>query len=298
MTGPSLRMGSFEWGLLVLLSLVWGGSFLFGRIIVAEVPPLTATWLRVVLAAASLWIVLPFFQRAPANLPWGRFAVMGLLNNVIPFSLILYGQTAIGAGLAAIVNAMVPVWTVLLANAVTADERLSRPKAGGVALGFAGVAILIGWAAFEGLAASVWAQLAVLSATISYACSGLYGRRFANVPPAQTARGQLTMSTLILLPLMLLDRPWALPWPSAEVVWSIIALATASTAFAYILFFTILARAGATNVSLVTFLVPISAIGLGVVFLDEVLRGRHLAGLLVILLGLVLIDGRLLRRQS
>ena len=293
---PSPRMGPFEWTLLALLSLVWGGSFLFGRVIVEELPPLTATWLRVALAALTLTAAMLFVRPAPAALPWRAFAVMGLLNNVIPFSLILYGQTAIGAGLAAIVNAMTPVWTVLLANAVTSDEKLSASKASGVALGFAGVAVLIGTAALSGLAASALAQVAVLGATISYACSGLYGRRFAAIPPAHTARGQLTMSTLILLPLLLFDQPWTLSWPSAAVVWSMLALATVSTAFAYILFFTVLARAGATNVSLVTFLVPVSAIALGGVFLGETLALRHFVGLALIVTGLVLIDGRLVRR--
>ena len=291
-----MRMGPVEWALLVALSIVWGGSFLFGRVIVAEVPPLTATWLRVALAAATLWIALPLLAKPEADLPWGRFAVMGLLNNAIPFSLILYGQTAIGAGLAAIVNAMTPVWVVLIANWWTTDERLTTSRLVGVALGFAGVAILMGWAALEGLAASVWAQLAVLGATVSYAVAGLYGRRFSDVPPAHTARGQLTMSTLILLPALLVDRAWMSPLPSGGVVWSMLALAVLSTALAYILYFTILARAGATNVLLVTFLVPLSAIILGTTFLDEVLLPRHALGLLLILAGLACIDGRLLGR--
>ena len=294
MTAP--RMGAAEWLLLVLLSLVWGGSFLFGRVIVTEVPPLTATWFRVALAAATLWLALPFLVPAPSDLPWRRFAVMGLLNNAVPFALILYGQTAIGAGLAAIVNATTPVWVVLLANAVTTDEKLSPLKVAGVVLGLTGVAVLIGAAAWEGLRSSMWAQVAVLGAAISYAVAGLYGRRFRDVPPAHTARGQLTMSTLVLLPAPLIDGAWALPWPSATAVWSMLALAVVSTAFAYILYFTILARAGATNVLLVTFLVPVSAIALGWLFLGEVLLPRHVAGLALILAGLIAIDGRLFRR--
>ena len=291
----TLRMGPAEWGLLVLLSVVWGASFLFGRIIVAEVPPLTATWVRVALAAATLWIALPVLAPARPDLPWGRFAVMGLLNNAVPFALILYGQTAIGAGLAAIVNAMTPVWAVLIANAATPDEKLSPLKLAGVALGLAGVAVMIGTAAFQGMAASVWAQVAVVGATISYALAGIYGRRFADVPPAHTARGQLTMSTLIMLPALAIDGAWGLAWPSPPVVWSMLGLAVFSTALAYILYFTILSRAGATNVLLVTFLVPVSAIALGWLFLGEVLLPRHLVGLALILAGLAAIDGRLFR---
>ena len=290
-------MGPTEWFLLLALAFVWGGSFLFGRIVVAEIAPLTATWLRVALAALTLQVLVIAMREPGIALPWCDLAIMGLLNNVIPFSLILSGQTVIGAGLAAIVNAATPIWTVLLAHAATADERLSRRKVVGVLLGFTGVAVLVGTAALDGLRSSVLAQVAVLGATLSYALAGLWGRRFAKLPPVQTARGQLWSSTLVLTPLVLLSEPLPQAWPSAPVVASVVAMAVLSTALAYIMFFRILARAGATNVALVTFLVPPFAIVMGWAVLGETLELRHVVGFAIILAGLVAVDGRLLRRR-
>jgi len=291
------HMSLQDWVLLFILGLLWGGSFLFGRIAVLEVPPMTLVLLRVALAALTLNALLLFIQTGGGPRPWSAFAIMGLLNNIIPFGLIFYGQTEIGAGLAAIINGMTPIWTILIAHFATADEKLSVGKTAGIVLGFAGVAILIGSSALSGLSGTLLAQLAVVGATISYGCAGVFGRRFSKVPPLETARGQLTMSALMMVPVAaIIDRPWTLSWPSQTAVWSIILLAVLSTALAYVLFFRILARAGALNISLVTLLVPLSAVLLGVVFLDEILQTRHLVGMALILGGLLIIDGRLLRR--
>ena len=294
---PTARsLDSLGWAMLLALSVIWGASFLFGRIAVAEVPPLTLTLLRVALAALTLNLVLVVFKTRAGGAKgrWRDFAVMGLLNNVIPFTLIFNGQQEIGAGLAAIVNAMTPIWTVLIAHWSTRDERMSPLRLAGVMSGFTGVSVLIGGAAFGGLEASAWAQLSVLGATISYAIAGIFGRRFAAIPPLRTAQGVLNAATLIMIPLAcFIDRPWTLPIPSTGALMAVLALAVVCTALAYVLFFRILARAGATNVSLVTFLIPPSAILLGAVFRDEILQPRHGAGFALILLGLALIDGRL-----
>ncbi|EFL90861.1 DMT family transporter [Ahrensia sp. R2A130] len=292
---PSARI----WAMLFLLAFIWGGSFLFARIAVLEIPPLTLVLLRVALASLTLNAVLIFWRTGFTHNreAWKNFAIMGVLNNIIPFLLIFIGQKEIGAGLAAIVNAMTPIWTVLIAHQTTSDERMSAPKVVGIILGFAGVATLIGSAAFAGLEASAWAQLSVLGATISYGFASVFGKRFAEVPPMETARGQLTASTILIAPLALLwDQPWALPMPSALAIWSVIALAVICSAFAYILFFEILSKAGAVNVSLVTFLVPPSAIVLGMIFLGETLETRHIVGMALILSGLIAIDGRLWKR--
>ncbi|MEO1599984.1 MAG: DMT family transporter [Pseudomonadota bacterium] len=289
------------WGMLLTLSVLWGGSFLFVGIAVAELPPFTIVTLRVALAAATLWLVLRMMGRAvPGEAAvWLAFFGMGLLNNAIPFSLIVWGQTQIASGLASILNATTPIFTVLVAHFLTADERLSGAKLAGVALGFAGVAVMIGWDALSGLGAAVLAQVAILGAALSYAFAGVFGRRFRamGIDPVVTAFGQVTASSAMLLPVALvLEAPWRLPMPGAEVIAAVVALAVLSTAAAYVLFFRILAAAGATNLLLVTFLIPPSAILMGWLVLSETLRLQHGLGLLLILAGLAAIDGRVLRR--
>lgn len=296
MSAPKLTVHT--WMLICVLATIWGSSFLFARIAVLEVPPLTLVLIRVVLAALTLNLILQFRNKRFVHTlaMWKNFAIMGLLNNVIPFALIFYGQLEIGAGLAAIINAMTPIWTVVIANFATIDEKMSTNKVLGVICGFAGVAILIGSSALSGLSGSTIGQLAVLGGTISYGFSSVFGRRFTNVPPIESARGQLTMSSFMVLPLALVfDQPWQLPSPSLQTWLCIIALAVLCTALAYLLFFQILATAGAVNVSLVTFLVPPSAIILGMVVLGESLELRHVIGMSVIMLGLIVMDGRLLK---
>ena len=294
-------MGSLEWAMLIALSLVWGGSFFFNGAAVRELPPLTVVVLRTGLGAAALWLFCR--SRGVAilfNTPvWSAFFVMGLLNNVVPFSLIVWGQTHIASGLASILNATTPVFTVIVAHFFTRDERLTLNRMAGVVLGLAGVTVMIGPAVLSGLGAAILAQFAILAAALSYAFAGVFGRRFRElgVSPVATATGQVTASTLILAPVALLvETPWTLAMPSAPVWLSVLGLALLSTAFAYILYFRILAKAGATNVLLVTLLVPVSAILLGALILGERLEPRHFAGMALIAAGLAAIDGRLLRR--
>ena len=295
-----MRLGPMDWGLLVLLSLLWGGSFLCVGIAVQELPVLTIIALRVSLAALVLWgIVLMRLNQLPRDWAvWRAFLGMGLLNNVIPFGLIVFGQQTIGAGLAAILNATTPLWTVLIAAVFLADERFSRQKLFGVLLGLLGVIVMVGPDAFKGLSQSLGAQLAVLGATLSYALANVFGRRFAaaKISPLQTALGQVTASSFVLVPLaLMIDTPWRFALPSNAAILAIIGLAVLSTAFAYLLFFKILERAGATNVSLVTLLIPPSAIGMGMVFLQESLQSAHFIGLALIILGLLSLQGRLFR---
>ncbi len=298
---PALFLSNSDWLLLILLSLIWGSSFLFIRVAVLEIPPLTLVLARVSIAAAALSMILVFrtssFQHN-ANL-WMSFAIMGLLNNVIPFTFIFYGQLEIGAGLAATINVMTPIWTIIIAHLASRDERFSFNKVLGILLGFIGVAILIGVDFLSGLNSSAWAQMLILGATISYGFAGVFGRRFASTPPMQTARGQLTMSSIIMLPLVLyIDTPWNLSLPSSRALWSVFILATICTGFAYIIYFRILRSAGAVNLALVTFLIPPSAVILGMVFLQEQIQIHQILGLLVILAGLAVIDGRLLKQLN
>ena len=296
-------MTPLEWGLVVALSVLWGGSFFFVGMAVRDLPPLTIVVLRVGLAAVALYLVLAILRvRMPTDpRAWLAFLGMGLLNNAIPFGLIVWGQTQIASGLAAILNATTPLFTVIVAHALTADERMTGGRLAGVVVGFAGVAVMIGPDALAGFGADVAAQLACLAAALSYALAGVYGRRFRRlgIAPLPTAAGQVTASTVLLLPLALaVDRPWMLPAPGWETVAALVGLAVLSTALAYILYFRILATAGATNLLLVTFLIPVSAILLGALVLGERLAPPHFLGMGLIGLGLSAIDGRLWRRAA
>ena len=305
-TAVKSQMGPSEWAMLLVLSILWGGAFFFSEVALRDLPPFSVVFLRLALGAAALWVVflatVPSDQRQ--NLPWAAFAMMGLLNNAIPFSLLVWGQTEISSSLASIINAGTPFFTVAVAYMFLKDERLSAIKIGGVIVGFIGILVLFGPEALSGDISGFWGQVACVGATISYAFAGVYGRRFGGLPPLATATGQVTCSSFILLPLVLLvDQPWALPVPGWDVWGSVLGMAIGSTTIAYILFFRILQTSGATNVMLVTFLVPVSAIVLGTLVLGEVLLPKHLVGMALIGAGLAVIDGRLLslfsgRRQS
>lgn len=294
-------MGAREWAMLIALSVLWGGSFFFVEIANDALPPLTIVTLRVGLAAPVLWALIVArgirVPRAPE--PWVAFLGMGLLNNVIPFSLIVYGQTEIASGLAAIFNATTPLFTVVVAGVLLADERMTGRKMAGVVVGLLGVAAIIGPDALRGLGAHGVAQLAVLGGALSYAFAGVYGRRFKTmgVDPVVTAAGQVTASSVVMLPVALVvERPFQLAAPELSVWAAVIALAVLSTALAYILYFRILAASGATNLLLVTFLIPVSAILLGSLVLGERLAPVHFVGMASIGAGLAAIDGRLWAR--
>ncbi len=290
-------MTPLEWAMLLALATVWGGSFFFNGIAVRELPVFTVVVSRVALAAVILLGLLRLRgERMPRDRRvWTAFFGMGLLNNAIPFSLIVWGQTHIASGVASILNAATPLFTVILAHGLTSDERMTGGRLAGVLVGFAGVAVMIGPDALGDLGVHLAAQLMCLAGALSYAFAGIYGRRFhaMGVPPLATATGQVVASSLILLPLvMVVDRPWTLPPPGLATIGALVGVAAISTALAYVLYFRILATAGATNLLLVTFLIPVSAILLGTLFLGEVLLPRHFAGMALIGAGLAAIDGR------
>lgn len=303
MPPPQSRpMTPYEWALLAALSLVWGASFFFIAITLRELPPVTIVVLRVGLAALALLaavrimgLTMPTDRRA-----WLVFLGMGLLNNVIPFCLIVWGQTRIASGLAAILNATSPLFTVIAAHFLTNDEKMTANKLAGVAVGFLGVAVMIGTPASAGFGSDFWGELAVLVAAVSYALSAIFGRRLGamGIAPLPAAAGQLSASTLLLIPAALLvDQPWTLPAPSPAVWAALAGIALLSTALAYVLFYRILATAGPTNLMLVTFLIPVSAILLGTFVLGERLELRHFLGMAMIAAGLIAVDGRLIARR-
>jgi len=297
-TSAVKTMGLVDWLLLIFLSILWGGSFFFGKVALSELRPFTLVLGRVSIAAMVMHVVVRATgHRMPSSLRlWGAFLVMGLLNNLIPFSLIFWGQTQISASLASILNATAPIWTVLLAHYFTTDERLTPNRLGGVLFSLLGVVIMIGPDVLRGLGLNVLAQLAVVLAALAYAVAGIYGKRFRGTPPIITATGQITGTTLMMIPLALLvDKPWQLPMPGLPVWGAVLGLALLSTALAYLIYFRLLASAGATNLLLVTFLIPVSAILLGTIILGERLDARHIAGMALIGLGLIAIDGRALK---
>lgn len=283
------------WFMLLFLAFLWGGSFVFGKIAVAEITPLTLVLLRVSLAALTLHLVCAITgTKLPGTLEaWRNYAVMGLLNNVIAFSLIFWGQQEIGASLSSILNGATPFFTVLIAGLVLVDERFTSAKIAGLIIGFAGVVLVIGPRHILGLGENLLSELAVVGAAVSYGFASVWGRRFSGEPPLATATGQLTMSTAMMIPIaFLIERPLSTGLPSAPVIGAVVALAVICTAFAYLLFFRILKVAGATNVSLVTMLVPVFATLIAVPVLGEQLDALKLIGLAVIGIGLAVLDGR------
>ena len=293
-----MKMDAFDWVMLITLATVWGGSFLFNAILVAELPVITIVAIRVTVAALALWGFVRVTGRKIPTSPqvWGALLILGVLNNAIPFSLIVQGQTQITSGLASILNATTPLFTILVAGFFLTDERFSVLRVLGVVVGFSGVILMVGPEALSGLGDDFWAQLCALGAALSYGFASVFGRRFRElrVDPVMVATGQVTMSSLVLWPIALwIDGPQDIMGLSFNAAASMFGLAVLCTSFAYILYFRILERAGATNISLVTFLVPISAIILGVLVLGERIFIKEIMGMTLIGMGLAIIDGRL-----
>ena len=296
-----MKMDAFDWVMLITLATVWGGSFLFNAILVTELPVLTIVAIRVTVAALALWgFMYATGRKIPTSLHvWGALLILGGLNNAIPFSLIVQGQTQIPSVLASILNATTPLFTIVVAGIFLMDERFSVLRVLGVIVGFSGVILMVGPDALGGLGADFWAQLCALGAAISYGFASVFGRRFRElrVDPVMVATGQVTMSSLVLWPIALwIDGPQDIANMSLNAALSMFGLAVLCTSFAYILYFRILERAGATNISLVTFLVPISAIILGVLVLGEQIFIKEIIGMTLIGVGLAIIDGRLIKR--
>jgi drug/metabolite transporter (DMT)-like permease len=286
-----------DWLYLWALSILWGGSFFFVEVALQGLPALTIVWLRVALAALTLAAVMQARGVAfPRLAVWPALLVMGFLNNAVPFTLFVLAQGQISGALASILNATTPLFTVFVAHLATADERITPAKAAGLGLGFTGVVVMMAGAEIGG---EVAAKLACLVAALSYACAGVWGRRFRRlgVAPLATAFGQVTAAMVLLAPMWLwFDRPWTLAWPEPAVAGAVVGIAVLSTALAYLIYFRLLASAGATNLLLVTFLIPVSAAGLGWLVLGERLMPQHLAGFGLIVAGLLAIDGRIVRK--
>ena len=291
-------MGVKLWCLIIILSIIWGASFFFVEIAVERMTPLTIVLCRVGFAA---FLLLGFVRFTGRKMPkkfgiWSALLALGALNNVIPFSLITWGQSHIDSSQAAILNATAPVFSVILAHFLTKDEPLTKNRLIGVLFGWGGVAILIGIDALNGVGLKIAGQVAVLGAALLYAFAAIFGRRFKEIDPVVVAAGMLTGSTIIMIPLtFMMEQPLSLN-PTTGTWMALFGLSAISTALAYIIYFYVLSKAGATNILLVTFLIPVSAIFLGMMVLGESLRWNAFAGMALIFTGLIFIDGRLLKR--
>ena len=289
------------WGMIAGLALIWGASFLSVRITLDEVPPLTTAAHRILWAAVALWLVMALRGE---TLPrgwriWGIFAVMGFLNNTVPFTFLAWGQQHIEVGLTAIINASTAIWGVLIASLAFADERLTLPRVAGVTLGFLGVATAIGLDAFASFDLRSLAQLAVIGATIGYALAGSWGRAMLKgVSPLSASTGMLTMAAAFSVPVAL-SAEGAPDLTLAPITWVSLAFnSLVSTAAAYLIYYAILRRTGAGNLLLVTLLVAPVAIVLGALLRDEALSASAFAGFALLAFGLLVLDGRLMPRRA
>jgi drug/metabolite transporter (DMT)-like permease len=279
------KMGAGEWGLLIILSVLWGASFLFMGILIKELPPLTISASRLTIASLLMGILA---SKRPKNLPWRELLILGVLNNTIPYALILWGQRYVSSSVASIINSTSPFFTSIFAHFLTDDEKINKFSMMGISLGFSGV-LAMAW----DLQGSLIGELAIITAVICYSYATVYGRRFYSMglSPLDIAFGQLSTAAATSIPLAILERPW-LVMPSQRAWVSIIGISVFSTALAYLIFFRILERAGATNANLVTLLIPVTATLLCTAFLGERLELRHIVGICLIMTGLLIMNLR------
>lgn len=301
MPQPALQMDRTAWIMLLALAAVWGGSFFFAEVALGEVPPLTITLHRVFWTIPILAVIVAMKRIPVPRKPrvWLGYLGMGALNNAIPFSLIFWGQVQIESGLASILNGTTAMFGAVVAGVFLADERLTARKLAGAALGLCGVAVIMGPEAVSGFNPANLAQLAIMGAALSYAFASVWGRvMLAGQPPLMNALGMVSASALIMLPAVWMVNG-APSFALTPTTWgALLGLASLSTALAYVLYFAILARAGAANLMLVTLLIPPFAIALGAAFLGERIGPEAWLGFAIIALGFAMNDGRLFRRAA
>ena len=294
--GTETRMNTGEWLLLLVLAVLWGGTYIFNQIALRELNFFQVVFGRLSGGALILLAITRLRgYRLPLSLRvWGSFVVLGFLNNLLPFSLVVWGQNHISAGLAAILNSTAPLFSLFAVRYLGRGEPITWLRMGGTILGLAGVAVLMGPEIRSGLGSGFWGQMAVLGGSCAYALAGVYARRFSSLPVLVIATGQLVSSALLMLPLIPLGLLGPPPTPPSPATWgALLGLALLSTAVAYIIYFRILTSAGPSNVLLVTLLNPVSALILAALVLGEEVILRHLAGMALIAAALLAIDGRI-----
>ena len=302
MSVPGLRMTAHDWGLIAILAVVWGGAFFLIELGLTGFGPLTLVALRMLLAIPLMLLALKGLGHAlPRDArSWWQLTLLGFFNVAMPMALFFWAQTRIDSALASILNATVPLWGVLIAHVFTRDERATPLKLLGVLLGFGGIIVMVGPDAVSGMGQDVIAQLACLFAAASFAGAAVYARRLgATIAPMAAATGQIVTAAALIAPLALVvEPPWAAPAPNLTAIAAMLTLALVGTSFAYFIFFRLIDRAGASNALLIALVMPPVAILLGVAVLGEVLTGGQIAGMALISLGLLMIDGRLFARLA
>jgi drug/metabolite transporter (DMT)-like permease len=293
------RMSTADWGIIMLLSLLWGGAFFMIELGLRGFPPITLVFLRMALAVPPMLLILKYIgHKLPTDRKsWQQLFALGTINAALPFILFFWGQTQIDSGLASVLNATTPLWGVVTAHFLTRDEKATPARIIGVLLGIMGIIVMVGTEALGGITGSVLAQVACLAATLSYAFAAIYGRTLSQstMSPMVVATGQVITAAILMLPVALIaDQPWTLAPPGWNAWAGAIGLAIPSTAIAYFFYFRLIDRAGASNAMLVAFIMPVVAIILGVVALGETVELKEAAGAVLIALGLLAIDGRLL----
>ncbi|MFK7805495.1 MAG: DMT family transporter [Anaerolineae bacterium] len=295
MKDSNLKMGFSEWSLLLFLALLWGSSFLLMKVAVQELPVFTVVLGRVGIAALvmTVYVFAKGLAMPTSFKEWGQLFLLGFLRAGLPISLFVWAGTQIDSSVSGILNSTTPLFTVLVAHFLTQDEKLTSNKLLGIIAGMVGVVFLIGPNALQGLGNNVLGQMAVLGATLSYGFAGVYGRRFKHMPVAVSTAGLLIGSTLMILPIALfLDQPWLLR-PSLIATGSVVALAVFNTGIAFMVWLTLVLKVGATNTSQVTIIIPVVALILGFIVLQEAIEWNAVVGLGFILLGLAISQNRL-----
>lgn len=296
----AIHMSRRQWAQLILLSFLWGCSFIFMEMALVDMPVLTIVAGRTTCAALALGGFMVFSGRS-LKFPlkaWLRLSISASIGIVIPFSVILWGQTMITASLSSVLNGTVPFFSLLLTHFMTHDERLKTHKVLGVLTGFIGVAVIMGADQLIHGSGVVMGQAAVLLSSLLYAWTTIYRRGFSRLgmKPLETAAGEMIAASLLLIPAALIfNQPWLLPLPGMPAALAVLGMGLFSTALAFVVYHRLLPQVGANNMALVTFLIPVSAISMGILFLGETLFLNQVAGIGLIALGLLVIDGRFYR---
>jgi len=280
---------AFEWALLAVLATCWGASYTFIKIGVATIPPVTLIAARTLIAGLLLLAVL---RMRGVKLPaepamWGRFVLQACLNSVLPFTLIAWAERSVDAGLATILNSTSPIFIFLLGLGLGGSDRPTLRRLFGVGAGLAGICLIVGFEALNGLGHSLLAQLALVAASVCYGCAAMFGRVFRGLDPMVPAAGSLLSGAAMLVPVsILVDRPWTLA-PSAASMSAVLALAVLSTALAFTIYFRLIRTLGPMSTAAQAYLrVPIGVL-IGVVFLGERLAPTAWAGLACVVAGVV-----------